>query len=340
MGGYLAQVRSTIPQRGGHIRTKNIIRLLATGLTACSMLGCGQKNIKGQVFIVTTGAENIKLGLVEVLVLDEQSVAVFLKKKKPAVEQEVSLRADNLRKAEHELQVAQHELEEFQKTDEAFQPAFVELKIQYAALEREIRELENGPTESILAIMKQTHDVEAQRADSLDAAGEKLMKLQALSSQLAAIDQQEKENAPEIARKRMRFAELWKQITAVSASSDKKLQALSDRVAACSAAFNQCRTAMESFPNLQFYFSDPLPTPYQKTLTDADGRFEIKLPRMKRFAVFAQSSRKVATDTEKYVWFFWLPGTSDNTPLMLSNNNLIFIDYPDNVLPIKPKAVD
>ena len=104
------------------------------------MFGCTPKSTKGQVFIVTRSAENIKLGLVEVLLLDEEGVAVFLGKKKPGVEAEVSLRAENLRKAEKELREGQHELEEFQRTNEAFQPVFLEIKARFSALKLEIRE--------------------------------------------------------------------------------------------------------------------------------------------------------------------------------------------------------
>ena len=52
--------------------------LFAVGLACCCFTGCSPKPTKGQVFIVTPGAENIKLGLVDVLVFDEKSVAAFL----------------------------------------------------------------------------------------------------------------------------------------------------------------------------------------------------------------------------------------------------------------------
>ena len=74
-----------------------------------------------------------------------------------------------------------------------------------------------------------------------------------------------------------------------------------------------------------------------KTVTDADGKFELRLPRKGRFSVFARATRKVGSESENYAWFFWLPTATDDTPLLLSNNNLVIADYPGHVLPIKPK---
>lgn len=189
---------STVPQKWVHVRAKSIISLLATGLVACSLLGCGQRNIKGQVFIVTSGAENIKLGLVDVLVLDEQRVAAYLDKTKTAIEREVLLRTNNLQKAEHELQEARHELEEVRRTDPANQPANLELKFELTCLGQEISDLGKASIAARLRIMQEAQEVRAQRADSLDAAGERVTKALELAKQLAAIEQKENENAPEL----------------------------------------------------------------------------------------------------------------------------------------------
>lgn len=309
------------------------------------MFGCTPKSTKGQVFIVTRSAENIKLGLVEVLLLDEEGVAVFLGKKKPAVEAEVSLRAENLRKAEKELREGQHELEEFQRTNEAFQPVFLEKKARFSALKLEIREMENGPTESRLAMRKkiqtlQTQMLQSRGSQSLNNAADQFLEAVNLKKELDAIDRQEKENAQALGMKKAQNAELQKQITAVTSASEKNATELSNRVASCTATYGNARSAAARFPTLEFYLSDPLPAPRMKTVTDADGKFELNLRRKGRLAVFARASRSVGSGTENYAWFFWLPTVNDDTPLMLSNNNLVFADYHGNVLPIKPKEAE
>ena len=316
--------------------------LFAVGLACCCFTGCSPKPTKGQVFIVTRGAENIKLGLVDVLVFDEKGVAAFLEKKKPAVESEAALRSENLRKAEKELQGAQYALDEFQRTNEAFQSTFLEQKSQLSALKREVLELNNGPTEARLATIKkmealQSQMLQSRRSQSLDAAADQLQKAFKLKEELDAIDRQEKENAPVLEAKKARHAELEKQVTAVRGPSEKQLTDLSSRVVSCKAAHDRARNAAAHFPSLEFYLSDPLPAPHMKTVTDADGKFELRLPRKGRFSVFARATRKVGSESENYAWFFWLPTATDDTPLLLSNNNLVFADYPGHVLPIKPK---
>ena len=324
------------------MRTLPKLFLFAVGLACWCFTGCSPKPTKGQVFIVTGGAENVKLGLVDVLVFDEQGVAMFLEKKKSAVESEVSSRTENLRNAEKKLQEVQHALDEFQKTNDAFQPAFLEQKSQLPALKREVLELNNGPTEARLATMKKMEALQSQMlrpraSQSLTDAADQLEKALKLKKELDAIDRQEKEIAPMLAAKKARLAEVEKQITAVNGPSEKQVAALSSRVASCKAEYENVSKAAEQFPTLEFYLSDPLPAPHTRTLTDADGRFELKLPRKGRFAVFARATRKVGTASENYAWFFWLPTATDDTPLLLSNNNLVFADHLGHVLPIRPK---
>ncbi len=319
--------------------------LIISALTSCYLVGCSPKATKGQVFIVTRSAENIKLGLVDVLLFDEQTVSDFLQKKKPAVEKEVGLRAEGLRRAETWQQEAQRALEQFQRTNEAFQPTFLEQKAQFSTLKQEIWDLEHGPLNLRLAKIRQLEALQAQlrqshNANDLDAAAEQVKKALDLQKEFDAIDLQEKENAPKIKKKEAQYAELDKQITAVSTSSEKKVTELSERVTLCNADCKKAKTAVMQFPTLDFYLSDPLPAPSMKTTTDADGKFEVKLPRKGRFAVFARASRSSESKTENYAWFFWLPSASDETPLMLSNNNLVFAEYAGNVLPVKPKVTE
>ncbi len=295
--------------------------LFAVGLVCCCLTGCSPKPTKGQVFIVTRGAENIKLGLVDVLVFDEQGVATFLEKKKNVVESEVFTRTENLQNVEKKLQEAKHTLGEFRKTNEAFQPAFLEQKSQLSALKREVLELNNGPTEARLTTMKKMEALQSQMlrsrgSQSLSDAGDQLEKALKLKEELDAIDRREKENAPVLEAKRARLADLEKQVVTVSGPSEKQVADFSSQVASCEAASESASKAVAQFPTLEFYLSDPLPAPRTKTVTDADGKFELKLPRKGKFAIFARATRKVGNASENYAWFFWLSASTDDTPLL------------------------
>ena len=80
-----------------------------TLLLFIGLLGCKPKQttVTGQIFIVTRGAENSKLGAVEVLLVERPQVIDFLQKKQSDIEsviasrrQEVAIAKENVKKAE------------------------------------------------------------------------------------------------------------------------------------------------------------------------------------------------------------------------------------------------
>jgi hypothetical protein len=71
-----------------------------------------------------------------------------------------------------------------------------------------------------------------------------------------------------------------------------------------------------------FYFDD-LPLAFRSTKTDADGNFQIQVPRSDSYALAASATRRVGDEVEKYFWL--LPvDTHAESPrkVMLSNDNL------------------
>jgi hypothetical protein len=78
-----------------------LVSLLA--LTGCKPK---QTTLSGQVFIVTQGAENVKLGDVEILLIEKSQAADFLQKKQPAIESEIALKQQELTNAEQEVATA------------------------------------------------------------------------------------------------------------------------------------------------------------------------------------------------------------------------------------------
>ena len=98
------------------------------------------RRLRGQVFIVTKGAESIKMGLVKVFLLDEESVSNFLKKAGTSLDTQVAMAAEGLRRAEDNLNAANLELEHFDETNVTTQAQFLNIKEQYDNLTHEAAE--------------------------------------------------------------------------------------------------------------------------------------------------------------------------------------------------------
>jgi hypothetical protein len=79
------------------MKIKTIIAFVAIA-GALELVGCKPKQVTltGQIFIVTRGAENVKLGLVEVQLIPKQQVYAFLDSKYTAIEAEISSRQHDL----------------------------------------------------------------------------------------------------------------------------------------------------------------------------------------------------------------------------------------------------
>ena len=73
------------------MKTKAIIALIAI-VGTFGLAGCKPKTttLTGQVFIVTQGGDNIKLGDVQILLIEKAQVAAFLAKRQPIVDAEIA----------------------------------------------------------------------------------------------------------------------------------------------------------------------------------------------------------------------------------------------------------
>jgi wobble nucleotide-excising tRNase len=81
------------------MKTKIIIALIAIA-GMLELTGCKPKQttLSGQIFIVTQGAENVKLGAVEILLIDKTQATNFLHAKQPAIESEMASKQEELQK--------------------------------------------------------------------------------------------------------------------------------------------------------------------------------------------------------------------------------------------------
>ena len=84
----------------------------------------------------------------------------------------------------------------------------------------------------------------------------------------------------------------------------------------------------------EFYF-DGLKQCEVTAKTNSDGKFSLTLPR-KKYALAARSERKVLDGTENYFWLIWVnPEALSETPIMLSNDNLMSTNPAEKVVEIK-----
>jgi hypothetical protein len=82
------------------MKTNWLIPGILASLLVFAVAGCKPKEttLSGQVFIVTKGAENFKLGDVEVLLIEKSQVTNYLQKKQPAIESKLTLAQEELQK--------------------------------------------------------------------------------------------------------------------------------------------------------------------------------------------------------------------------------------------------
>jgi len=101
--------------------------------------------------------------------------------------------------------------------------------------------------------------------------------------------------------------------------------------------FTEAQTRLMATPSTDIYFKDFSPIVFQKTTTDADGKFLILYPLDKKLTIFAKTERLVGDKKETYFWLVNAPAGVEKAQLFLSNNNLVTVD-PDGFFKIKPKS--
>jgi hypothetical protein len=280
------------------------ILLSSALLIACVSCGGGEKQIQGSVFIITQGADNIKLGLVKVSAIPEGEITKFVDDKKAAVgEATTRLRSDadalrpNIEKCQSELADAGR--------------AYDGAKTQIDALKsrEEALSLEYNPYG--LSDINPYND-EVQSPEQIA----EIAKQRRLGNQLTAVRKQ-------IANSEGRLAKLD------TARNDAEKR-LNDQKAQWTAV----QLKMVSFINAAFLL-DGVPEGKVKTVTDADGKFNMNLPTGK-YALVASSQRRVGTTTEDYSWLVWVDVNSDGAKqITLSNQNMLGEDSEESIFKVK-----
>lgn len=243
-----------------------------------------QIDVHGEVFIVTNGRQNIKLGLVEITAIPEDEIQPFVEKKLAAINSEFSKYKSLDQSNSAQVQNAQR--------------AFDSSKTRYDLL--------NGQADTARAA---ANKAEEDASNSIAVAG--YDSPQDVSAYQAAVLKAE--------TLKRRADQLTTQLDTARSDLDVKRAALTT---ATSGSRDQFKKVIELLESERLFEGVPLDGP--KAVTNSDGQFSIKLRANRRYVIAAKAQRRVFDSTEHYYWLVWVSAYGDQTKsVMLTNNNLI-----------------
>jgi hypothetical protein len=297
-----------------------LILILASFL---ALTGCKPKQttLSGQVFIVTQGAENVKLGDVEILLVEKSQATDFLQKKQSAIDLEMASKEQDLTNTEQEVAAASGNLDKAQTYFDWFMvnkpyktnADRVKISSQWDILLKQYI----YQTNYVTRLVQNTNYDE-----------------NSMSTLTAAVNRRE-----EIAGKLNSLNDELETIKSDAIATEKeKLEALKANLVKANSNLATAEKSLTNSPTTEDYFSDFSPAIAQKTISDSDGKFSFSYPPDKSFAIFARAQRAILNKTETYYWLIDAPTGSKAFQILLSNNNLVFVD-PDGYFKLKPKEM-
>ena len=276
-----------------------IVIALVTTAGILGLAGCKPKatTVSGQVFIVTKGAENFKLGAVEILLVEKSQVTDFLQKKQPAIESEMASKRQDITNAEQEVATAQSNANKA----EAYFDWFTANKpyktnADYFKVSSEWDNL-------FKQYVRQTNYVErlgnyltnnASDDNSVNTFFAAIKKREEMAEQLNSLSDQK------TAIK-----------TAALAAERDKLEIVKSTLTKADSHADTVKTILENSPTVADYLADFSPIVVQKTLSDSDGKFSFTYPRDKTLTIFAHAQRMVLDKTETYYWLVDAPTNAE-----------------------------
>jgi predicted metal-dependent hydrolase len=282
--------------------------LLAASLASVS---CRRETeVRGSVFIITRGADNQKLGLVVVSAIPADQIKRFVEEKKARVRAQL----ERLRKTNEargaEVAAAQRAYDEAKKTVD-------DLTAQKEAVSSRQSEL-NSSSQPYLDGL-----TEEDLGDSPALAAE-LAKQRKVRQQIQALAQQAAKLSSQADAARTKLATAERQLSAAKAE-----------------AAAETLKALELVNEAALF--EGIPESATKAVTDADGKFALKLPGPGRYALAARAERRVYDKTERYFWIVWVDaGGKGPDQVMLTNQNMLGEEADESVFDMKellPKGV-
>ncbi len=308
------------------MKTKIAINLVLV-VAMFGFAGCKPKEttLSGQMFIVTQGADNVKFGDVEVALIDRPQVIEFLQKRSSGVEAEMKKREQAVEAAETNSQKVSHDVEIFVDSQVyATNANYIQIKGQLD---------ESLKMKKTLAEQRSALKKAKENLSSTMTTNTSLADLEAISSKAIEISHQEDSVVWQNVTNDSIVERLQFELENIKNDAESVQQTKVDEA---KWTFTTAQTHAANFPTIGDYLANFTPTVFQKTLTDADGKFSFTYPRDKSFALFASAERKIPNGTEKYYWLVDAPVNSEQAQIFLSNKNLVYVD-PDGYFKIKPK---
>jgi hypothetical protein len=271
-----------------------------------ALTGCKPREttLSGQMFIVTRDAENIKLGLIEVLLIEKDSAKEFIQKRQPAIDAEIASR-------QHEFELCNEIMTNTSDMDLPLEQPYG--RTNYSAL---IQYREH--------LTAELQDAEINAPKLRQQADDSMLRYKAgyTDSSFEAHQLDDKAYVMEQDRDKILPAEIYLKTMDIERLEKE---------------FSEAKAKLDAAPTAEIYFDNFSPNILQKTVTDADGKFLISYPRNKTFAIFAKAERLVGDKTERYYWLINAPSGIENAQVFLGNNNLVTVD-PDGYFKIKPAS--
>jgi hypothetical protein len=320
------------------MKTNWLIPGVLAGLLVFAAVGCKPKEttLSGQVFIVTKGAENFKLGDVGIFLIEKSQVTNYLQEKQPAIESEMASKRQAITNAEQEVAIAQTNANKAQvyfdwftenkpyktyadyfKVSSQWTNLFKQYVLQTNYVQRLYVYATNGLETATYLDQGRFDAATAALQAAVKKREEMVEQLNSLTDQKTAI-----------------------KTAALDAERDK-LEIAKSSLAKANSDADAARTILDNSPIVADYFEDFFPhdlNGVKKTISDSDGKFSFSYPIGKPFAIFVRAQRAVLDKTETYCWLVDAPAGVKAAQILLSNNNLAFVD-PDGYFKLKPKEV-
>jgi hypothetical protein len=278
--------------------------LIITVIFVFIFTGCNkQGELQGSVFIVTQGAQNIKLGLVKVTAIPENEIKQFVEQKKSIINGESNKLKSDMDAIKPEIAKSQKEFDEAKRNYDEIVAQRDNLKSREQSLNLGFNpySLNEDPYLSEY----ETPEMKAERN-----------KQRQIQKQLDAIRKQIASYEPKVSQ------------------ASKIMTDAKSRLEMSKSNLSKITDKLVSYVQASFLF-DGLPEGKIKAVTDADGKFSMKLPSGK-YALVASSERRVVNTTEEYYWLIWVDiDGKEPKQIMLTNQNLLGQDSEDGVFKLK-----
>ena len=318
--------------QGQTVKTKIIIAFVAI-VGMLELTGCKPKTttLNGQVFIVTRGADNVKFGDIEILLIDKSQVIFYLKKKNPIIDSEIASYRQALEVAKSDVEKAQadYNLFETNKPDRFGEgyDLFLANKIfdTYPGIEKIKLRIKNLRQQA--GVLSKQADILQARRDQAEKQGDYL------TSEALLVQDNFSGHALDL------YAEADSELDKLQGFVNRVESEKEDILNTAKTRKIDAAKTLANSPTAEDYLTDFSPMVVQRVLSDADGRFSFVYLRNKSLTICANAQRSILNGTERYYWLIDAPTNAETVQVFLSNNNLVSVD-PNAYFKLKPKQTE